>query len=80
VVDVTDLRPYQLQAVADIEQALLTQNVLFTLPTGGGKTVIGAKVIENASPAASACLCCRIAARSPSRHRSSFPISISITA
>lgn len=44
----TDLRPYQLQAVADIEQALLTQNVLFTLPTGGGKTVIGAKVIENA--------------------------------
>lgn len=46
----TDLRPYQTKAVDDIEQARHgpARNVLFTLPTGAGKTLIAAKVIENA--------------------------------
>jgi DNA repair protein RadD len=43
----TELRPYQEEAVRDIEQAL-ARHVLFVLPTGGGKTLVAAKVIENA--------------------------------
>lgn len=39
------LRDYQIKAVDDIEQA--TGNVLFVLPTGAGKTVVAAKIIEN---------------------------------
>jgi DNA repair protein RadD len=43
----TELRPYQAKAVDEIEQAL-ARHVLFVLPTGGGKTVVTAKIIENA--------------------------------
>ena len=43
----TDLRDYQAKAVEEIEQAT-GPHVLFTLPTGGGKTVIADKIAENA--------------------------------
>jgi superfamily II DNA or RNA helicase len=41
---VTELRPYQIKAVEDIEQT--NGNVLFVLPTGAGKTIVAAKIIE----------------------------------
>jgi DNA repair protein RadD len=45
----TTLRPYQDQAVAAIEHAICDgYDVLFVLPTGGGKTEIAKKVAENA--------------------------------
>lgn len=43
----TELRPYQIKAVEDIEQT--NGNVLFVLPTGAGKTIIAAKIIEGAA-------------------------------
>jgi superfamily II DNA or RNA helicase len=50
----TQLRDYQLAAVDDIERAIAAgRNVLFQLATGAGKTVIAAKVAENASVARS---------------------------
>jgi superfamily II DNA or RNA helicase len=39
----TDLRDYQVQAIAEIEQA--TDKVLYVLPTGGGKTVVASQII-----------------------------------
>jgi DNA repair protein RadD len=39
-----ELRPYQITAVEDIENA--SGNVLFVLPTGGGKTIVAAQIIE----------------------------------
>jgi DNA repair protein RadD len=43
------LRPYQETAVDDIEAALDEgEKVLYVLPTGGGKTVVLAKIIERA--------------------------------
>jgi len=44
---VTDLRDYQAQAIAEIEQA--TDKVLYVLPTGGGKTVVASSIIERAA-------------------------------
>jgi superfamily II DNA or RNA helicase len=45
----TELRPYQQTAVDDIETALdKGEKVLYVLPTGGGKTVVLAKIIERA--------------------------------
>jgi DNA repair protein RadD len=45
----TDLRDYQIEAVRQIEAAIeAAQNPLYVLPTGGGKTVIAAAVIERA--------------------------------
>ena len=45
----TELRPYQQTAVDDIETALDEgEKVLYVLPTGGGKTVVLAKIIERA--------------------------------
>jgi DNA repair protein RadD len=41
----TDLRPYQLEAIDKIEQS---KSALYVLPTGGGKTVIASAVIERA--------------------------------
>src|ERR1700733_6908803 len=41
----TDLRPYQLEAIDRIEQS---KSALYVLPTGGGKTVIASAVIERA--------------------------------
>jgi superfamily II DNA or RNA helicase len=44
-----NLRDYQTKAVENIEAVLSAEkNVLFTLPTGGGKTIIGARIIEHA--------------------------------
>jgi superfamily II DNA or RNA helicase len=47
---VTELRDYQIKAVEDIEREMIgaARHVLFTLPTGGGKTEIAKKVAENA--------------------------------
>jgi superfamily II DNA or RNA helicase len=47
---VTELRDYQIKAVDDIEREMISsaRHVLFTLPTGGGKTEIAKKVAENA--------------------------------
>jgi DNA repair protein RadD len=42
---VSDLRPYQLEAVDKIERS---KSALYVLPTGGGKTVIASAVIERA--------------------------------
>jgi superfamily II DNA or RNA helicase len=43
------LRAYQVDAVEQIEAALATdKRVLFVLPTGGGKTVVAATIIERA--------------------------------
>ena len=43
------LRDYQLKAVQDIRAAVAThKNVLFSLPTGGGKTTIIADIVEKA--------------------------------
>lgn len=45
----TELRPYQQTAIDDIETALDNgEKVLYVLPTGGGKTVILANIIERA--------------------------------
>lgn len=45
----TELRPYQQTAVDDIETALDEgEKVLYVLPTGGGKTVVLANIIERA--------------------------------
>jgi ERCC4-related helicase len=45
----TDLRPYQLQAIQDIERAIDdAQAPLYVLPTGAGKTVVAAQIIERA--------------------------------
>jgi DNA repair protein RadD len=45
----TDLRPYQSQAVADIELAINdAQAPLYVLPTGAGKTVVASAIIERA--------------------------------
>jgi len=46
----TGLRDYQIKAVDDIEREMIesARHVLFTLPTGGGKTEIAKKVAENA--------------------------------
>ena len=45
------LRPYQLQAVAEIRQAYQAKHrsVLFVLPTGGGKTVVFSHIAEQAA-------------------------------
>jgi DNA repair protein RadD len=46
---VTELCPYQQTAVDDIETALDEgEKVLYVLPTGGGKTVVLANIIERA--------------------------------
>ena len=46
----TDLRPYQVQAIDDVERAIETgrRRVLAVAPTGSGKTVIGAEIIKTA--------------------------------
>jgi superfamily II DNA or RNA helicase len=46
----TQLRDYQIKAVDDIEREMIgaARHVLFTLPTGGGKTEIAKKIAENA--------------------------------
>jgi superfamily II DNA or RNA helicase len=46
----TGLRDYQIKAVDDIEREMIgsARHVLFTLPTGGGKTEIAKKIAENA--------------------------------
>ena len=46
----TELRDYQMKAVDDIEREMIgsARHVLFTLPTGGGKTEIAKKIVENA--------------------------------
>jgi superfamily II DNA or RNA helicase len=48
---VTELRDYQIKAVDDIEREMIgaARHVLFTLPTGGGKTEIAKKIAENAA-------------------------------
>jgi hypothetical protein len=44
---VTDLRPYQSQAIQEIELAINdAQAPLYVLPTGAGKTVVAAQIIE----------------------------------
>jgi len=43
----TNLRPYQVQAMEAIERAA-SEAVLHVLPTGGGKTVVAATIIRNA--------------------------------
>jgi len=47
----TELRDYQIKAVDDIEREMIgsARHVLFTLPTGGGKTEIAKKIAENAA-------------------------------
>jgi DNA repair protein RadD len=46
---VTDLRPYQSQAIQDLELAISdAQAPLYVLPTGAGKTVVAAQIIERA--------------------------------
>jgi superfamily II DNA or RNA helicase len=49
----TELRDYQIKAVDDVEREMigLARHVLFTLPTGGGKTEIAKKIAENAAVA-----------------------------
>jgi len=49
----TELRDYQVKAVDDIEREMIgsARHVLFTLPTGGGKTEIAKKIAENAAVA-----------------------------
>jgi len=49
------LRPYQLQAVAEIREAFRQGHraVLFVLPTGGGKTVVFSHISEQAAAKAS---------------------------
>jgi DNA repair protein RadD len=43
----TDLRDYQIKAVKEIEQATEAGDApLYVLPTGAGKTVIAARIIE----------------------------------
>jgi DNA repair protein RadD len=43
----TDLRPYQSQAIVDIELAINDAEApLYVLPTGAGKTVVAAQIIE----------------------------------
>ncbi len=42
-----ELRPYQADAITKIENATTTK-VIYVLPTGGGKTVIAACIIERA--------------------------------
>src|SRR5689334_13231600 len=45
----TDLRPYQSQAIVDIELAINDAEApLYVLPTGAGKTVVAAQIIERA--------------------------------
>ena len=45
----TDLRPYQSQAVADIDLAINEAHApLYVLPTGAGKTVVASAIIERA--------------------------------
>jgi superfamily II DNA or RNA helicase len=46
----TELRDYQIKAVDNIEREIIgsARHVLFTLPTGGGKTEIAKKIAENA--------------------------------
>jgi DNA repair protein RadD len=41
----SELRPYQLEAVDKIEQS---KSALYVLPTGGGKTIVASAVIERA--------------------------------
>ena len=45
------LRDYQIEAVADLRRSFLSgaSRVLFVLPTGGGKTVIFANIIDSAA-------------------------------
>ena len=43
---INDPRPRQKDAIARIEQALQTDKVLFVLPTGAGKTVVAAAIVE----------------------------------
>ena len=46
----TDLRPYQVQVIDDVQRAIETgrRRVLAVAPTGSGKTVIGAEIIKTA--------------------------------
>jgi DNA repair protein RadD len=44
----TELRPYQEQAVCDIQAAIETHALLYVLATGAGKTVVAAQIIERA--------------------------------
>jgi DNA repair protein RadD len=44
----TELRPYQEQAVCDIQAAIETHAPLYVLATGAGKTVVVAHIIERA--------------------------------
>jgi superfamily II DNA or RNA helicase len=44
----TELRPYQVKAIADIDLAIASHALLYVLPTGVGKTVIAAQIIERA--------------------------------
>ena len=44
------LRPYQLEAVTKIREGIRThKRVLYSLPTGGGKTTIIADIVEKAT-------------------------------
>jgi DNA repair protein RadD len=45
----TNLRPYQEEVVHDIELAVETDAPLVVLPTGAGKTIIAARIIERAA-------------------------------
>jgi superfamily II DNA or RNA helicase len=46
----TELRPYQLDMVADYEGAVATgqRRIITVLPTGGGKTVVFAEIVKRA--------------------------------
>jgi DNA repair protein RadD len=45
----TELRPYQTKAVDEIEEAIETiEAPLYVLPTGAGKTIVAARIIERA--------------------------------
>ena len=46
----TDLRPYQVQAIDDVHRAIETgrRHVLAVAPTGSGKTIVAAEIIKTA--------------------------------